>query len=86
LCLICGQRASELHHNRYARRDLLGKTISEINPICHPCHREIEFDDGKTKQPVENARKKFLELSKKEEPEDEVMAMLDNISDWYWPI
>jgi hypothetical protein len=57
-CYLCGRPATELHHNRYHRRDLLGKRLKFINPICRKCHGEIEFREGK-KSTVAEARKAF---------------------------
>jgi len=45
-CYLCGRDATELHHMRYHKDDLLGKNIKFIVPICHECHIYIEFNDG----------------------------------------
>jgi CDGSH-type Zn-finger protein len=57
-CSLCGDVASELHHNRYARVDLEGRCLSEIHPICRGCHEAIEFNGGK-KNSLSDARAKF---------------------------
>lgn len=58
-CTICGNRATELHHNQYSRDVLLGKDIEPIYPICRDCHKRIEFDGG-SKVDLDGARKKFF--------------------------
>lgn len=57
-CCLCGKPATELHHNRYHRNDLLGKRLRFIKPICRSCHEGIEFDEGK-KVGVDQAKKAF---------------------------
>jgi hypothetical protein len=57
-CFLCGNKATELHHNSYRYKDLVGKRLRYINPICHSCHGKIEFDDGE-KVSVFKAAKSF---------------------------
>lgn len=47
LCLLCGSSATELHHHRYHRNDLIGKKTKFIDPICRECHEKIEFSSGR---------------------------------------
>jgi rRNA maturation protein Nop10 len=61
-CTICGSPATELHHNRYHRKDLLGLTLDNIHPLCRECHEEIEFDNGH-KSTLDQAAKAFAELA-----------------------
>lgn len=46
LCHLCNSKATELHHNRYSKSDILGITIKNIVPICRKCHEYIEFSYG----------------------------------------
>lgn len=64
-CYLCGAPAQALHHNRYHKNDLLGRKLRFINPICHPCHKEIEFqgEDGK-KSTVRQAKRAFIKKRK----------------------
>jgi hypothetical protein len=59
-CLLCGRTATQVHHNRYHVNDLSGKTLRYVNPICRPCHEEIEFDGGK-KNDLQAAKLKYGE-------------------------
>jgi 5-methylcytosine-specific restriction endonuclease McrA len=68
-CFLCGKPATELHHNRYYRTDLIGKKLRYINPVCRECHKSIEFDDGR-KNDVETAAKKFRSLRRKKRKSD----------------
>jgi hypothetical protein len=43
-CFLCNNLASQLHHRRYHKNDLIGKTIRYIHPVCEECHKKIEFD------------------------------------------
>lgn len=45
-CYLCGKPATELHHNRYHKNDLIGKKLKYIHPICRGCHEDIEFRAG----------------------------------------
>lgn len=60
-CLLCERPATELHHNRYHKNDLLGKTLSFIHPICRDCHLSIEYDRDK-KVSAKTAAKRFDSL------------------------
>ena len=45
-CYLCDKPATELHHNRYSLKDLQGKRLKFIKPVCRQCHEEIEFKNG----------------------------------------
>ena len=55
-CYYCGLPATEIHHNRYHVRDLTGRKLKYLDPICRSCHKEIEFTEG-NKNNVLQARK-----------------------------
>lgn len=42
-CCCCGGRASQVHHSRYHKNDLLGKTTKYLHAICGTCHHAAEF-------------------------------------------
>lgn len=56
-CYLCGSPATELHHNRYHRNDLLGKRLKYIHPLCRTCHEEIEFKADGRKSNLRQAMK-----------------------------
>lgn len=63
-CCICGEHATQVHHNRYHRNDLLGKRLRFLNPICGRCHEGIEFLADGNKATVKQAGKAFDRLRK----------------------
>lgn len=58
-CYLCGEPATELHHNRYHRNDLTGKKLKHIHPICRGCHEGIEFGPNGGKRELVFAKKNF---------------------------
>lgn len=60
-CFLCGEPASEIHHNRYHLNDLRGKKLKFLNPICRVCHDAIEFHDGR-KATLKQAKAAFKKL------------------------
>lgn len=63
-CYLCGEPATQLHHNRYHKNDLLGKKIRFINPVCDPCHEAIEFE-GNEKVTLRQAASQFRRRRRK---------------------
>lgn len=65
-CRVCSKQATELHHNRYSRKELTGKSVKFINPICRECHEKIEFEKGEGgevfKNSLANAHLKYRKL------------------------
>jgi len=43
-CTKCKGKATQVHHARYLKEDLLGKTLSYLNPVCASCHHNAEYD------------------------------------------
>lgn len=70
-CYLCGQPATELHHNRYHKNDLVGKKLKFINPICRGCHQGIEFQEGE-KATLKQAAKAFRKTRRKRNKENGV--------------
>lgn len=60
-CLLCPAHAETVHHNRYNIADLSGRNLRHVVPICHSCHRIVEFD-GETKLTLKQARMKYKSL------------------------
>ncbi len=52
-CCMCGREAQQVHHNRYDRATLEGKSRKELHAICDACHRRIEFDGDRKREPQE---------------------------------
>ncbi len=69
-CYLCSKPATELHHNRYHKNDLIGKKLKFINPICRQCHEGIEFQDGRKATLKQAARtfKKIRKINREETP------------------
>ena len=42
-CAICRKEARVVHHIRYTEYNLSGKTNGYLRPLCHSCHRNVEF-------------------------------------------
>lgn len=63
-CWLCGGQATQLHHNRYHRKDLLGKRTRFIKPICRPCHESIEFRPDGKKRWVRSSAEEFARRRK----------------------
>ncbi len=38
-CVYCGGRATQVHHTRYAKRNIGKEPIEWLVSICNPCHR-----------------------------------------------
>lgn len=55
-CQRCGRKGTQVHHTRYTRDNLSGKTIYFMICICAHCHRVSEFlpDGRKTTQKEAN--------------------------------
>jgi hypothetical protein len=42
-CFCCEGRATQVHHQCYHKRDLLGKRRRFLKAICSTCHESLEF-------------------------------------------
>lgn len=60
-CCICSQETEVIHHRRYDRDILLGKSAAGLIPLCHTCHDVIELD-GRKKLSLEEANTKLDRL------------------------
>jgi hypothetical protein len=43
-CWVCGTLATQVHHTKYRKKDLAGRDLAFLKPICAGCHRFGEFD------------------------------------------
>lgn len=55
-CMVCAQKASQVHHFCYFDVVLCGCASDMLIPICEDCHIEIEFD-GEQKRSLESAQR-----------------------------
>ena len=37
-CVFCGARATQVHHRRYAKRNIGNEPIKWLVSVCKPCH------------------------------------------------
>ena len=37
-CVYCGKRATQVHHKRYAKRNIGKEPINWLVSVCKPCH------------------------------------------------
>lgn len=40
-CVYCGSKATQVHHKRYAKRNIGREPIDWLVSICKPCHDKI---------------------------------------------
>jgi len=61
-CAICGGKASNVHHSRYHRDDLVGATLENLHHLCGACHHLIEFAPDGRKHSLIEANEKMLQM------------------------
>ena len=75
-CYLCGGKATHLHHRRYCKEELLGKSIKNIVPICQNCHEEIELS-GNDKNSMGQVKLKYDKIR------HEKLALDQEAKEWY---
>lgn len=40
-CVYCGKRATQVHHKKYAKKNIGKEPIEWLVSICEPCHNSI---------------------------------------------
>ena len=55
-CVVCGERAIDVHHNSYEVDVLVGKDLTQLVSLCRRHHREAEFDSRHGKRTLEGVR------------------------------
>lgn len=75
-CEICGNYATEIHHSRYHKNDLLGRNLKFLHPLCRDCHYSIEFD-GEKKLSLKEAVKKQGVLKEKSAKEQKIQKYIE---------
>jgi 5-methylcytosine-specific restriction endonuclease McrA len=43
-CVYCGERATQVHHTRYAKRNIGKEPIDWLVSVCDNCHNSIHHD------------------------------------------
>ena len=44
-CVFCGERATQVHHKRYAKRNIGKEPIKWLVSVCKPCHDKQHTQD-----------------------------------------
>lgn len=61
-CSCCDKPATQIHHSRYHKNDLTGKTRKNLHPICAACHHAIEYNPDGTKATLAHANEAMRKL------------------------
>lgn len=61
-CFLCGGRATVIHHISYDKKVLLGKSLTELAPLCDPCHEYIEVCDDGSKRPLAKVQSMYRRM------------------------
>lgn len=56
LCMLCYDKSTCLHHNRYHGADLCGSSIKFIIPLCNSCHEYLEYDSNGLKRKLKDVK------------------------------
>lgn len=62
-CLVCGERATEVHHKSYKMDAIVGAKTLSLMSLCRNCHVTIEFS-GQEKLSVREANRKLNQAFK----------------------
>lgn len=60
-CLLCGDEATQVHHQLYEYDDLVGNRFDNLIAVCADCHHAIEFC-GRTKRTGPSARRQCMKM------------------------
>ena len=41
LCLYCGEKATQVHHRRYAKKNIGREPIKWLQSVCKKCHNKL---------------------------------------------
>lgn len=61
LCVLCGKKASCVHHNLYGYKTLCGLNLKPLHPLCLDCHQGLHYT-GKQYVPLKVARARFWSI------------------------
>lgn len=60
-CVVCGSRATDVHHNSYSQLVLVGSDLGQLVSLCRHHHEDAEFDDEGKKRELPQVRKSLME-------------------------
>ena len=43
LCLYCGEKATQVHHKRYAKKNIGREPIKWLQSVCEKCHNKLHI-------------------------------------------
>lgn len=66
-CRACGNRATQVHHNRYLLKDMNGTCLDHLIPVCGRCHKKAEFNRIGSKIGPQRATKKLDQLREEQQ-------------------
>lgn len=49
-CFLCLGKAWVVHHHKYTLKNLNGRSVKSLFPLCHACHEHIEIKPDGTKR------------------------------------
>lgn len=60
ICVRCGEKATEVHHQVYTEAVLKGEDDSRLVSLCAACHTRVEFDENGVRR-TDTERRRVLE-------------------------
>ncbi len=70
-CWCCTKKAKVIHHLKYTKRSLTGKSVDNLVPLCRKCHYKIHFKKNGAKRSTNESLHVFKSIkrniSKKEQ-------------------
>lgn len=61
-CVCCWQPATQVHHSKYTKRNLLGKSIWYLHPVCAICHKNVHRDKSGNFTSLAESKKRLQSL------------------------
>ena len=62
-CVGCGERAWQVHHSVYRKKDLEGQDLRALFSVCGNCHKYTEFNRSGEKMHPKQATTKLKQLA-----------------------
>jgi hypothetical protein len=67
-CYGCNEKATQVHHNSYERKDLDGTRTRHLRPVCDICHTVAEFRSDGEKVTVLGAKRALKTIHRSYDP------------------
>lgn len=64
-CFLCQKAATLIHHHKYTLRNLSGRSMRALYPLCDACHTHIEIAPDGTKRMLTEVKIFFSSLKAK---------------------